>query len=281
MCDEQNLDETLSFFQKDNLHDLALIVESKELWVPRQALALYSPVFNEMLFGQFKESRENQVHLPEKKFEDILELISCLFPCPSTKKVNAANVDRLLSLSDEYDVYDLRRRCEDFLSQQLNDNASLNETKLLDLLVLACKHKLLSVVKSCMPRAALLSLNEIKSRKELPQRAVTVLYELKLNLVEKREKSQHKWSGTVNGPNPIFCESCGSRIAKTCQRCRQFVCQSCATSESRLTSCPICPTCGNYFPLVSISSSPSSSNGTCKCALNFDDDAARKVVGRC
>lgn len=275
---ENSMTEILEFFKKDTLHDLALVAESNEIWVPRQALALYSPVFNEMLYGNFKESRENRVTLPDKKFADIIELVSCLFPCPSTKKVNASNVDRLLSLSDEYDIFDLRKRCEDFLSQQLTECGTQNDAKLLDLLILACKHKLLTVIKICMPRAALLSLAEIKSRKnELPQNAVTMLYELKLNLVERRERSEHRWSGNVNGPNPIFCESCGSRITKTCQRCRQVVCQSCATSESRLTSCPICSSCGHYFPLASVSSN---AGGDCKCALKFDDDLARRVIER-
>jgi len=84
----------------DEFSDLKLIVEDKVLHVHKAILSklntiifeqplelneLYfkatsSPVFKRMLSLQFRESLENEIKLPDKKLDDILELLKYLYP---------------------------------------------------------------------------------------------------------------------------------------------------------------------------------------------------------
>jgi len=70
----------LDFLVEDELSSITLVVESQRLYVHREVLAAWSPVFRAMFVGMFKEKDMKEVELPEKKVEDFIELLHCMYP---------------------------------------------------------------------------------------------------------------------------------------------------------------------------------------------------------
>jgi hypothetical protein len=107
----------------DEFSDLKLIVENKIFHVHKAILTTSSPVFKRMFCLQFKESLDNQVTLPQKKVEDILELLKYLYPT-FEKKFNESNIHSLLDLSEEYDINHLRLAIEKHLIKNIQNLSS-------------------------------------------------------------------------------------------------------------------------------------------------------------
>lgn len=104
------------FSQRLPNRDVALVVENRLFWISRGALADYSPLLSKMLYAENVESM-SRVSLPDKKADDILELLRVLFPTnDSKKKIDYDNVVILSKLADEYKIAYLQRRCEKFLN---------------------------------------------------------------------------------------------------------------------------------------------------------------------
>jgi len=70
----------LDFLVEDELSSVTLLVEGQRLYVHREVLAAWSPVFRAMFVGMFKEKDMKEVELPEKKVEDFIELLHCMYP---------------------------------------------------------------------------------------------------------------------------------------------------------------------------------------------------------
>jgi len=60
--------------------DVAFRIEGRLLYSNKGLLSSYSPVFNRLFNGEFKEGQSSatEILLPEKKFDDIQELFRCL-----------------------------------------------------------------------------------------------------------------------------------------------------------------------------------------------------------
>jgi len=72
--------EFVDFLVEDELSSVTLLVEGQRLYVHREVLAQWSPVFRAMFIGMFKEKDMKEVELPEKKVEDFIELLHCMYP---------------------------------------------------------------------------------------------------------------------------------------------------------------------------------------------------------
>jgi len=70
----------LDFLVEDEFSSVTLLVEGQRLYVHREVLAQWSPVFRAMFLGMFKEKDMKEVELPEKKVEDFIELLHCMYP---------------------------------------------------------------------------------------------------------------------------------------------------------------------------------------------------------
>ncbi|CAF1289099.1 unnamed protein product [Didymodactylos carnosus] len=106
-------DSSNSFSSADELCDLTLIVENKKIYAHKAVLAKVSPVFNRMFCSGFKESSAKEITLPDKKYEEIVELLQCLYP-NILKPVDAENAQVLLSLSEEYGILILKKQIEKY-----------------------------------------------------------------------------------------------------------------------------------------------------------------------
>lgn len=68
------------FTAPDDLSSVTLIIEGEKLYVHREVLAAWSPVFKSMFTRDFKEKRLGEVELPGKKVDDFVELLHCMYP---------------------------------------------------------------------------------------------------------------------------------------------------------------------------------------------------------
>ena len=59
--------------------DLVLVVQGKYIHVHRIILSLHSPVFDRMFNSNFKEKNATEIKLPEKKYEEIKEMLKVIY----------------------------------------------------------------------------------------------------------------------------------------------------------------------------------------------------------
>jgi len=147
-------EESVNFFNEpDQCRTTALEVEDRTFWVPRDTLAVYSPVFKALLYGDFVEANKDVIRLPGQKAIDIQELLFCLIPTPRIKAIDDSNVDMLLGFADQYQIEELRNRAESFLVTKLAKCAK-SDAVLLYILRIASNHKMRSLLVPCLKRCS-------------------------------------------------------------------------------------------------------------------------------
>lgn len=265
------------FAVESHLADAALIVENRQIWISRQMLAWFSPAFERLFFGQNGFSRESSMNLPpffypieDKKFTDVLELITVLFPCPVVKEIEWRNVGVLLELSTEYDVSSVKIRCEKFLKTQLEilerangqgatyKTHKKNEMNLFRIFSMAAKFKLTKLLMKSSPLIARLSDSVIKEkRKNLDPKCLAALYQAKLNKTRLCFVI-HKFTGPVVYNNPFAaCAYCKIESTRLCTCCNRFVCKNCMQQQP----CR-CKFCSKPFRNIQMTD--------CSCGYQFD-----------
>ena len=98
--------------------DVVLVVEDQKFHVHRSTLSIWSPVFETMFTSMFKEKNLYEIPLPGKKASDIKELLLIIYQTKSGKawkSITDENCHFLVKLADEYQMDDIRKRCEDVL----------------------------------------------------------------------------------------------------------------------------------------------------------------------
>ncbi|XP_022789575.1 BTB and MATH domain-containing protein 36-like isoform X2 [Stylophora pistillata] len=102
--------------------DVILVVENEKFHVHRQILSLNSPVFEAMFKSQFKEATANEIPLPGKKPNEVLDFLLKVYGPHYTKTevhITMGNVEHLLHLSDEYQVTEpIFKPCVKFLDEE-------------------------------------------------------------------------------------------------------------------------------------------------------------------
>ena len=71
---------TKSFVEPWDLGDIVLSVEGHFVYANKTVLSMWSPVMKAMFNNDFVERSASIIELPEKTFEDILELVRVLHP---------------------------------------------------------------------------------------------------------------------------------------------------------------------------------------------------------
>lgn len=76
--------EFTDFTMKDELCSLVLVVEDQPLYVHKEILAAWSPVFRAMFMNDSKvhpgQRAVREIKLNDKKVEDFIELLHCIYP---------------------------------------------------------------------------------------------------------------------------------------------------------------------------------------------------------
>lgn len=96
--------------------DIRLKVEDRMMYANKSILCMWSPVFKAMFEHGFKEHSSTEITLPDKKYEDVLELMKVLHP--PNKEIEDSNVEQLLPLVQEYQVDVLLTRVEEWMCNQ-------------------------------------------------------------------------------------------------------------------------------------------------------------------
>jgi len=70
----------IDFTVEDEMSSVTLLVEDQLLYVHKEVLAAWSPVFRSMFTRDFKEKEQREIELPGKKVDEFTELLHCMYP---------------------------------------------------------------------------------------------------------------------------------------------------------------------------------------------------------
>jgi len=116
--------------------DVILVVKDEKFHVHRLILSINSPVFKAMFKSEFKEATANEVLLPDKKANEVLDFLKQLY-LQEREEITMDNVQHLLKLSDEYQVKAIFEQCVKFL-----ENQPKTEENVMTILMLASLYRL-------------------------------------------------------------------------------------------------------------------------------------------
>ncbi|GMT29638.1 hypothetical protein PFISCL1PPCAC_20935, partial [Pristionchus fissidentatus] len=94
-------------------HKTALIIEGEKVYVCKPYLALHSPVFASMFFGDFAEKNKEEIELKDVSREEFVELLNLIYP--SSKSVTVNSYKYLLVLADPFQVKLVTDNVENYL----------------------------------------------------------------------------------------------------------------------------------------------------------------------
>lgn len=81
-----NQQDVIDFTQPWEYSDVIFAVEGKRVYANKMILSMWSPVIKAMFSRDFKEKKANEIPLPEKSADAIVELMRVLHP--PTKEVD-------------------------------------------------------------------------------------------------------------------------------------------------------------------------------------------------
>ena len=165
--------------------DLILVVEDEKFHVHRLIMSMNSPVFKAMFKSQFKEATANEILLPEKKANEILDLLKRVYSkqfIEEPVEIIEENVEHLLKLSDEYQIKHIFDACINFV--EIHPKTKQNVMKLRKM---ATNYNLDRVRDECdnlLKNLKLTTLSEIVDLKGLDQETLQYFLEQRIKRLE-------------------------------------------------------------------------------------------------
>ncbi|XP_045183943.2 uncharacterized protein LOC123542271 [Mercenaria mercenaria] len=117
---------TVNFAERSWKNDFTLIVEDTRFCVAKNILALASPVFDRMFESDFKERTTDELELPGKKADDVKEFLLAIYP-NTAFPMSRENALKVLPLAEEYQVLNLKQRCEESLMGSIDVFTAIDE----------------------------------------------------------------------------------------------------------------------------------------------------------
>ncbi|GMT29635.1 hypothetical protein PFISCL1PPCAC_20932, partial [Pristionchus fissidentatus] len=130
--------------------NVALIIQGEKVYVSKNYLAIHSPVFKAMFFGDFDEKEKDEIELKDLSRECFIELLYVIYP--SYRPITMYWVRGLLLIADRYDIKVVINQAESYLIKTNKD--CINEN-----LLIADQYRLNTLKLHC--------LNTFKTPKEL------------------------------------------------------------------------------------------------------------------
>ncbi|GMR55024.1 hypothetical protein PMAYCL1PPCAC_25219, partial [Pristionchus mayeri] len=100
---------------KDTRHDITLMLDGGKLCTSKQILAVHSPVFNAMFYGNFVEKDKNEVKLQDVCREDFHVALKTLHNPAYEIEEDMRLLDSLLVIADRFDIKAIIDRVEERL----------------------------------------------------------------------------------------------------------------------------------------------------------------------
>ena len=177
--------DVIDFTTKSNRDELTLVVEGKHLYVSKALLSMASPVFNNMLTTEFKEKYQDEIELPGKTYNAVLELLKCIHPAV-LKHVTMETVFGIIPLADEYLIHNLKSHCEAFLISNINKAPTAkNLCRFIDV---AVKFEMRELEQKCMLKAGDLTGTHFKSHADKYKLPVQIREEIYRMICIKQSK---------------------------------------------------------------------------------------------
>jgi len=136
----------------------------------------------------FKEKNMYEIPLPDKKASEIKELLLIIYPTVSEtgwKSVTKENCYFLVELAEEYQMDAIKRRCENFLVEEVS--RTYGNTFLVHL-TLAQTHNLDKLVKTIIDKASGLSLNVFKSHEMYDKMEPHIYKQIAEGMIRRHEE---------------------------------------------------------------------------------------------
>lgn len=147
--------------------DIVLVVEDRRFYVHRNILALWSPVFEKMFTAAFQERNKEEIPLPDKKANEIKELLLMIYPNVTGKpwiRVTHDNCYFLAKLAQEYQIDAIVIQCEDFLVDKMGKGKDI-----ISELIFAQTYKMEKLVLNRITEASQLSIKELNGHEMCDQ----------------------------------------------------------------------------------------------------------------
>jgi hypothetical protein len=222
-CTDMDTVEYPDFTVPDEMSSVTLVLEGHKLYVHKEILAMWSPVFRSMFTRDFKERDAKEVELPGKKVDDFVELLHCMYP--PIKPITDSNVDNLLPLAEEYQITEVKKKCEEY---------PLTKPGSMALLVTAQAYGLTNLLGKCIEFARTKSYSELQKDpcfKNLePENLISILQlrvqDLEDNLERNKRAASERDARMYGCINELasgygnFCTECKSRkVNENCFNC--------------------------------------------------------------
>ncbi|GMR55406.1 hypothetical protein PMAYCL1PPCAC_25601, partial [Pristionchus mayeri] len=101
------------FAVPNNKSNVILKIGGKDLHVSKEFLAVHSPVFDEMFFGDFAEKEKEEVEIKDVVYEEFLDLLHLLY---REIEISDRTVPHILKLADRFQMTDLLKESENHLT---------------------------------------------------------------------------------------------------------------------------------------------------------------------
>ncbi|XP_060565206.1 kelch-like protein 24 [Ruditapes philippinarum] len=172
MCTSHNRD----FTQRDEFSDVTIKVEGTSLFVHRQYLAEWSGVWRKLFLSECEDpSASIEIVLEDKTLEDVTQLLQCIYS--SQNYITDSNVQLMLEFAEEYEMANLKLRCEEYL---------LTQEVSIESLVIAEKHSLKNLFKQCMDFAKTQTMEDLERhplKKEISEQTLIAIYKEKVYMM--------------------------------------------------------------------------------------------------
>jgi len=238
-----------TFDKRTRLHDVALLVEKRELWYSRQVLSIHSPLMDSLLNP--KNSTPNQpaidrVPIHGTSYEEVLCLLRCLTPGDTFMYFDDSNVLALGRAAKVLEIGEVTKRCKRFLTERCLALIEDGDPRIIDLLVIVSQlyyRPLLDFL--VLKTAEELTFEDIKKRyKELPPMVVAALYDVKLS--NQIRQSHDWWPSSTRFDETCECGEDALDLGRRCRRCKKVCCNMCFENGGLGTrgNCEFCGECG-------------------------------------
>ncbi|XP_025101254.1 uncharacterized protein LOC112568259 [Pomacea canaliculata] len=106
--------------EKDEFSDIVLVVEDKKLHLNKTLLMIHSSVFKSMFTSEIIEKDLEEIPLPGKKVDLMVELLDQFYPRYTTDKFHLETLRELLQLADEFGVQQVFHNCRAYFDRRIN-----------------------------------------------------------------------------------------------------------------------------------------------------------------